>query len=88
MPLSRQSVGTFPETSSHATCQGTLGHSRLSSMSHCGLILAEKKKKKGAGGESVVEHSPKIMANEEKATAITSVVAGGDVRRGNSNGPF
>ena len=24
MPLSRYSVGTYPETSSHATCQGTL----------------------------------------------------------------
>ena len=90
MSLSRHSVGTYPETSSHATCQGTLGHSRLSSMSHCGLILAKKTtttKKKGAGGESVVEHSPKIMANEEKTTT-TSVDAGGDVRRGYSNGPF
>ena len=40
MPLSRQSVGTYQETSSHATHQGTLGHSHLSSLSHCGLILA------------------------------------------------
>ena len=40
MPLSRQSVGTYQETSLHATRQGTLGHSRLSSLSHCGLILA------------------------------------------------
>ena len=40
MPLSRHSVGTYQETSSHATRQGTLGHSRLSSLSHCGLILA------------------------------------------------
>ena len=39
MPLSGQSVGTYPETSSHATCQGTIGHSRLNSLSHCGLIL-------------------------------------------------
>ena len=39
MPLSRQSVGTYYETSPHATLQGTLGHSRLSSLSHCGLIL-------------------------------------------------
>ena len=31
---------TYPETSSHATCQGTFGYSRLSSLSHCGLILA------------------------------------------------
>ena len=40
MPLSRHSVGTYPETSSHATCQGTLGRSHLSSLSHCGLFLA------------------------------------------------
>ena len=42
MPLSWHSVGTYPETSSHATCQGTIGHSRLSSLSHCGLILAQR----------------------------------------------
>ena len=35
MPLSRHSVGTYQETSSYATRQGTLGHSRLSSLSHC-----------------------------------------------------
>ena len=29
MPLSRHSVGTYPGTSSYATCQGTFGHSRL-----------------------------------------------------------
>ena len=40
MPLSRHSVGTYQETNSHATCQGTFGHSHLSSLSHCGLILA------------------------------------------------
>ena len=40
--LSRHSVGTYPEMSSHATCQGTLGHSRLSSLNHCGLILARR----------------------------------------------
>ena len=40
MPLSRHSVGTYQETSSHATRQGTLGHSRLSSLSQCGPILA------------------------------------------------
>ena len=40
MPLSRQSVGIYQETSSHATRQRTLRHSRLSSLSHCGLIRA------------------------------------------------
>ena len=40
MPLSGHSVGTCPEMSSHATCQGTFSHSHLSSLSHCGLIPA------------------------------------------------
>ena len=40
MPLSGQSVGIYQETSSHATRQGTLGHNRLNSLSHSGLILA------------------------------------------------
>ena len=31
MPLSRRSVGTYQETNSHATHQGTLGDSHLSS---------------------------------------------------------
>ena len=39
VPLSRHSVRTYPETSSYATPQGTFGRSRLSSLSHCGLIL-------------------------------------------------
>ena len=34
MPLSWQSVETYPETSSHVICQGTLGHSRLSARTH------------------------------------------------------
>ena len=42
MTLSRYSVETYPEMSSHATCQGKFGHSRVSSLSHCGLILALK----------------------------------------------
>ena len=29
MPLSSYSLGTYPETSSHTTCHGTFGHSRL-----------------------------------------------------------
>ena len=64
MPLSRHKVGIYPETCSHATCQGTFGHSRLSSLSHwtdsgikCGINVHElistqkKKKKEKAGGE-------------------------------------
>ena len=42
MPLCRHSVGAYQKTSSHATRQGTLGHSRLSSLSHCELILASE----------------------------------------------
>ena len=40
MPQCRYSVGIYQEMSSHATHQGTLSHSHLSSLSHCGLILA------------------------------------------------
>ena len=40
IPLSRHSVGIYPEMSSHTTHQGALGHSHLSPLSHCGLILA------------------------------------------------
>ena len=40
MPLSREKRGAYQKTSSHATRQGTLSHSRLSSLSHCGLIRA------------------------------------------------
>ena len=35
MPLSKHSVGTYQETSSRATRQGSLGHNHLSSLSHC-----------------------------------------------------
>ena len=41
MPLSGHSVGTYRETSSHSIRQGTLSHSRLSWLNHCGLILAK-----------------------------------------------
>ena len=66
MPPARRSVGTLRETSSHGTPQGTLGHSRLSSLEPLwtdrGLksgisvrelisTLKKKKKKKSAGGE-------------------------------------
>ena len=40
MSLSKHSVGAYLGMSSHAACQGTYGHSRLSSLSHCGPILA------------------------------------------------
>ena len=76
MPLSRHSVGTYPETSSHATCQGTLSHSRLSSLSRCGLIRisvrelisTSKNKIKSAGGES--SHSPKSSHERKNPPTI------------------
>ena len=40
MPLSRHKVETYQEKSSQANRQETLSHSPLSSLSHCGLILA------------------------------------------------
>ena len=43
MPMSRHSVGTYLEMSLYATCQGTFGHSDLSLLIHCGLILAQRK---------------------------------------------
>ena len=46
VPLFRRSVGTYQKTSSRATRQETLGHSRLSSLSHCELILASQARKK------------------------------------------
>ena len=88
MPLSKYSMGSYPETSSHATCQGTHGHSHLTFSTrwatmdwswckewklyaHANLHL--QKKKKSAGGEWMVEHSPQILASEEKATTIINL---------------
>ena len=87
MLLSRHSVGTYPETSSHATCQETFGHSRLSSQSHCGLILSKRvelvcaslsrlkkkkeRKKERWQGMNGRTFSAKIFASEEKATTTT-----------------
>ena len=60
MPLSRHSLGTYPETSLHATCQGTLAEplwtdpGLKSGISVRDLISTLKKKyekKTSAGGE-------------------------------------
>ena len=40
--LSKNSVEINKGKSAYATRHGTRGHSRLSSLSHCGLILAKK----------------------------------------------
>ena len=40
--LSKHGVETYQGKRAHTTRQETLGHSRLSSLGHCGLILALK----------------------------------------------
>ena len=73
-------------SSSHATRQGTPVRSRLSSLSHYGLILDVKEwnwialadlfLKKGGGREEAqadsVEHTRKILAGVQKATTTMS----------------
>ena len=88
MPLSRQSVGIYQETSSHATRQGTLGHSRLSSLSHGGLILAKsgnsvrelistlgKRKKKAQAGNELSNIFPKFSYARKKPPVPCVVVS-------------
>ena len=60
--LSRHRVGAYPETSSHATCQGTFGHCRLSSLSHCGLILVQKS---GIRVRELISTSKNKQANKQ-----------------------
>ena len=81
MPLSRHNVGTYPETSSHTTCQDTFVLSsqpaqplwadpgRKNGISMRELVSTSKKKKKKRRHEWMVEYS-KILANEEKAITI------------------
>ena len=84
MPSSRHSVGTYPVTSSHATCQETFGYSRIqpaeplwtdpgikSGISVHELISTKKKKKKRRR-EMNCRNFPQILAREEKATATTN----------------
>ena len=85
MPLSRHSVGTYPETSSHATCQEKFGHSRLSPLSHRGLILAErvelvcasesplKKKEKAQAGNELSNILPKSSHARKKPSTLISL---------------
>ena len=80
MWLSKHRVGTYPETSLHATCQGKFGHRQtqlteplwpdpgIKSGISLRELISTLKKKKGADGEWMVEHSPKILASEEVAT--------------------
>ena len=80
MPLSGHSVGTYPETSSHATLSGNTrpqsSHLAEPLSTGPGLksgisvhkLVSTTKKKKSAGGESKVKHSSQILASEGKAT--------------------
>ena len=62
------------EASSNAACQATLVHSHLSSLSHCGLILAEKvemvhanwSQKINASGKWSVKSFPQVHISKEK----------------------
>ena len=75
MPLSRHGVGTYQVTSSHATCQATLGHNHTDSGLKGGISvrdLISTFKKKVQAGEWIVKHSPKILAYGEKATTTIS----------------
>ena len=80
MPLSGHSVGTYPETSSHATCQKTFGHSRLSShmswhkeSNYCAPanLHFKKKKKKAQAGNEWSNILPKSWQARGKATTTT-----------------
>ena len=83
MPLSGLRVGTYPETSSHATCQGTLGQSSQLAeplwtdpglkniISVHELIFTSKKKKKKKKAQAGKEWSyilPKSSQALKKAT--------------------
>ena len=86
--LSRHSMGTYHwrKWAHKQFVRGTLGHSRLRLLSHCGLTLACKVellsmswsplwKKKSAGRNLrkwIIEPSLKILASEEKATTTTT----------------
>ena len=85
MPLSGYSVGTYPETSSQATCQERIGHSRLSSLNHCGLILTlrvelaranshQNKTKKARAGNESSNILPKSSHARKKATTTRRVL--------------
>ena len=64
-------MGTNPETSLHAFCQGIFGHNSLSSLSHCGMIVAYL-----TSGISVRELIPTSTTNnDKKAQAGPNVLA-------------
>ena len=76
------------ETTSHITRQGTLGHSRLGSLSHCGLILAYNvelvcasgslllKKKVQTANRQTFPQSPRKRKEEKKPSSKSSKAGG------------
>ena len=81
MPLSRHCEGTYQETRSLTTQQGTNSQPQLSRLAAslwtnpgvelvCGSYSPQKQQQKSAGRESMVEHSPSILSSEEKATTF------------------
>ena len=82
MPLSRQSVGIYQEMSPHATLSGNMWpqSSQLAeplwtdpginsgTSAHKLISTLKKEREKSVSGEYIVEHSPKSLASEEKAT--------------------
>ena len=75
MPVPRHSLGTYPGASFNGTLQGTIGYSRLSSLSHCGLILAYESEMSvrelisSHSNLDVVCHKKKKEAEEEEKSA-------------------
>ena len=84
MPLFRHSIGTYREINSSATCQGTWPQlSQLaeplwtdpglkSGISVCKLISTWKRK--CAGGEWMVKHSPQILTSQAIASTTTTKI--------------
>ena len=79
MPLCRHNVGTYKKkTSSHATRQRTLGHSRLSSPSHSGLILAFKKKWNWCAPAGLHLKKEEAQPGNESSNLTQKVLASGE----------
>ena len=88
MPLSRHSVGTYPETSSHATCQGAMqpqssqlaeplctDRGRKSGISVRELIFNSKYNNNKKRSRGMIEHSSQILESGEEAPTIFLSIA-------------
>ena len=74
MPLSRHSVGTYLEMSPHTPCQGAFSHSRLSSLSHCGLILAQRVEIVCMSEWSNIPHNPRKQGKNHTHTHSALII--------------